>query len=376
MKKTLVALAALAVVGAASAQSTVTLFGSIDASVGVRELKQTGAAGAFGAGVVASDRGPEVMSGQQNGSRWGMRGSEDLGGGMKANFNLTNGFNIDTANQAQGGLLFGREAWVGLSGGFGAITLGRQVTIMANGPWAITGGYANYDAWSTPTDNGFFGNPGSIATDAVRKNNSVQYQTPNMGGFTGTVMWAPGENGIAGGTNNTNYYSLGLGYVNGPIGIQFAYEKDTLRTGGAAAGAATVGIVAGAIAIVPGAAATPLVQRSQNQWALGASYNFGIATISGSVLRASLGTVDDRGWAMGLSAPLGPVSLDFEYARERTTTAGAFTSNADAINFRVNYPLSKRTKVYALVSDGDSRTAAAATRQSMSRYMVGMRHVF
>ena len=373
MKKTLVALAALAVVGAASAQSTVTLFGSIDASVGVRELKQTGVF----AGAAANDRGPEVMSGQQNGSRWGMRGSEDLGGGMKANFNLTNGFNVDTATAAQGGLLFGREAWVGLSGGFGAITLGRQVTIMANGPWAITGGYANYDAWSSTTANAGFGNARSVAQDVVRKDSSVQYQTPNMGGFTGTVMWAPGENGIVAGTNNTSYYSLGLGYVNGPIGIQFGYEKDTLRTGGAAAVAAgfAVSQVTGLIVPVAAVAATPLVQTSQNQWALGASYNFGIATISGSVIRASLGTSDDRGWAMGLSAPLGPVSLDFEYAREKTTTAGVFASKADAINFRVNYPLSKRTKVYALISDGNSNTGVVG-KQSMSRYMVGMRHVF
>ena len=200
MKKTLVALAALAVVGAASAQSTVTLFGSIDASVGVRELKQTGVF----PGSAASDVGPEVMSGQQNGSRWGMRGTEDLGGGMKANFNVTNGFNVDTGTAAQGGLFFGREAWVGLSGGFGAITFGRQVTILANGPWAITGGYANYDAWASTTNNGGFGNAASIATDNVRKNSSVQYQTPAMGGFVGTVMWAPGENGISGGANNSN----------------------------------------------------------------------------------------------------------------------------------------------------------------------------
>ena len=360
MKKTLVALAALAVVGAASAQSTVTLFGSIDASVGVRELRQTGVV----PGSVGSlDAGPEVMSGQQNGSRWGMRGTEDLGGGMKANFNLTNGFNIDTATLAQGGRIFGREAWVGLSGGFGAITLGRQVTIMANGPYAITGGYANYDAWTSTTGNGGglggagtsgFGNSASIAQDNVRKDNSIQYQTPAMGGFVGTVMWAPGENGVSAGLSNTNYWSLGLGYVNGPIGIQFAYESDKV------AGAALAPSVAG---------------LNQKAWALGASYNFGVATVSGSYERASLGTVDDKGWAMGLSAPLGPVSLDFEYAREKTTTAGAFASKANAINFRVNYPLSKRTKVYALISDGNSNTGVVG-RQSMNRYLVGMRHVF
>ena len=351
MKKTLVALAALAVVGAASAQSTVTLFGSIDASVGVRELKQTGVF----PGSAASDVGAEVMSGQQNGSRWGMRGTEDLGGGMSANFNLTNGFNVDTAFMAQGGRLFGREAWVGLAGGFGALTFGRQVTIMANGPWATTGGYANYDAWASTTINGGFGNAASIATDNVRKDSSVQYQTPNMGGFTGTLMWAPGENGVAKGANGTTYWSLGLGYVNGPINVQFAYESDK----------------------VAGAAQAPsVVGKNQKNWAIAGLYNLGIASVSASYERSSLATADDKGYAFGVSAPLGPVSLDFEYAYEKTTIGGAKASKADAINFRVNYPLSKRTKVYALISDGDSSTAVVGAKQSLSRYMVGMRHVF
>ena len=353
MKKTLVALAALAVVGAASAQSTVTLFGSIDASVGIRELKQTGVF----PGAVATDVGAEVMSGQQNGSRWGMRGTEDLGGGMKANFNLTSGFNVDTGFMAQGGRLFGREAWVGLSGGFGAFTLGRQVTIMADGPYAVTGGYANYDAWSGTAINAGFGNAGSIAHDAVRKDNSVKYQTPAMGGLVGTVMWAPGENGVVNGANNSNYWSVGLGYANGPINAQFAYESDKVNP-------ATLG-----------AAVSPL-GRKQRAFAVGASYDLGVAKLSGSYERASLATFDDKGYAFGVSAPLGPISLDFEYAREKTTNNGAFVSKADAINFRVNYPLSKRTKLYALVSDGDSNTAVVGAKQSLTRYMVGVRHVF
>lgn len=340
-------------VGVASAQSTVTLFGSIDASVGVRELKQTGVF----PGAAANDVGLEVMSGQQNGSRWGMRGTEDLGGGLKANFNLTNGFNVDTAAAAQGGLLFGREAWVGLSGGFGALTFGRQVTIMANGPYAITGGYANYDAWSATAVNAGFGNAASIAHDVVRKNSSVQYQTPAMGGFVGTVMWAPGENGVVNGANNSTYWSLGLGYANGPINVQFAYESDKVSPATLAPAVSPVG-------------------QNQKAWALAATYNLGIATVGGSYERASLVNTDDKGYALMVSAPLGPVSLDFEYAREKTTTNGVFASKADAINFRVNYPLSKRTKIYALVSDGDSSTAVVGAKQSLSRYMVGMRHVF
>ncbi|MCY7305508.1 MAG: porin [Rhodoferax sp.] len=353
MKKTLVAVAALAFIGAASAQSTVTLFGSIDASVGKNQLKQTGVF----PGAVASDVGPNVNSGTQNGSRWGMRGTEDLGGGMSAIFNLTSGFNVDTGFSAQGGRLFGREAWVGLKGGFGQVTLGRQVTILANGPWAITGGYANYDAWANTTFNGGFGNAGSIAHDAVRKDNSLQYVTPAFGGFTGTFMWAPGENGIVNGANNSNYYSLGLGYVAGPLNVQFGYETDK---------------------VLNVAALTPSpVGRNQNQVALAATYNLGVATIGASIQRASLANFDDRGYALSVSAPLGPVTLDIEYAREKTDNpAGAQISEAKALNLRVNYPLSKRTKFYALLSDGKSTTNVVGAKQDLSRYQVGVRHVF
>jgi len=351
MKKTLVALAALAVVGVASAQSTVTLFGSIDASVGKNQLKQTGVF----PGAVAADVGMNVNSGTQNGSRWGLRGTEDLGGGMSAMFNLTSGFNVDTGTMAQGGRLFGREAWAGLKGGFGQVSLGRHVTPAADGPWAITGGYANYDAWASTTQNGGFGNAASIAHDNVRKDNSLRYMTPVMGGFSGVLLWAPGENGIANGANNSNYWSLGLGFVNGPINVQFAYEADKVL--GAALAASPVG-------------------NNQKTWALAATYDLGVVKLGGSYQRASLTTFDDKGYALSASAPLGPVSMDFEYAREKTTNSGAFASRASAINFRVNYPLSKRTKLYVLLSDGTSKTAVVGAKQDLSRFQVGMRHVF
>ena len=354
MKKTLVAVAALAFVGVASAQSSVTLSGSIDVSVGKNQLKQTGAF----PGAAAADPGPNVNSGTQNGSRWGMSGTEDLGGGMSAIFNLVSGFNVDKGSSAQGGLLFGRQAWAGLKGGFGQITAGRQETIMANGPWAITGGYANYDAWANTTFNGGFGNAASIAHDAVRKNDSLLYMTPDMGGFKAKLMWAPGENGIAGGTNNSNYWSLGLDYYNGPIGLTFAYESDK---------------VLNVAALTPSGTAAA---KNQKQWGLGASYDLGVVKLMGSIERASLATADDRGYALGLSAPLGPVSLDFEYAREKTTIAGVYASKATALNARVNYPLSKRTKFYVLFSDGQSRTAVAGAKQNLDRFQVGMRHVF
>ena len=114
------ALAALAVVGAASAQSGATIYGKMDMSLSNRSEKATTA------GVTTKTKnnvGPEINSGAQNGSRWGLKGTEDLGGGMKADFLLESGITADAGGGITG---FNRTSKVGLSGGFGAITLGTQ----------------------------------------------------------------------------------------------------------------------------------------------------------------------------------------------------------------------------------------------------------
>ena len=140
MKKTLVALAALATVGATFAQSTVTLYGKIDWEVVSKS--------AHAAGAATVNPGLQVNSAGLSGSRWGMKGSEDLGGGMSAIFDLQGGFNVDNGTTAQCGggsvvnlaacggagpngttgasRIFGRQAYAGLKGGFGQVTVGRQ----------------------------------------------------------------------------------------------------------------------------------------------------------------------------------------------------------------------------------------------------------
>ncbi len=139
MKKTLVAIAALAAFGAASAQSSVTLYGRIDASIG--SVKTTAG------GVTIADPGVQIRSGAHTGSRWGLKGSEDLGGGLKANFVLEQGFNIDSGTFADATRQFSRQAFVGLSGGFGSLNIGRQYDITDNmyGMYDPTG-YSGYSA--------------------------------------------------------------------------------------------------------------------------------------------------------------------------------------------------------------------------------------
>src|SRR5690606_10200795 len=115
MKKSLLALAVLGTFsGAALAQSSVTIYGVADAGIAYTDN-----------GNPAGEQW-SVESGQQSGSRLGFKGTEDLGGGLSAIFTLESGFNLDNGTSAQGGRLFGRQAWVGLNGGFGTVKLGRQ----------------------------------------------------------------------------------------------------------------------------------------------------------------------------------------------------------------------------------------------------------
>ena len=119
MKKSLVALAVFAVSGGAMAQSSVTLYGVADAWIG--QTSTTNAAG-------TKLKQNKIDSGGFNGSRLGFKGTEDLGGGLKAVFTAEDGYDISTGTSLQGGALFGRQAFVGLAGGFGQVTLGRHYT--------------------------------------------------------------------------------------------------------------------------------------------------------------------------------------------------------------------------------------------------------
>jgi predicted porin len=171
MKKSLLALAVLsAVAGVASAQSSVTLYGLVDIGVGRLDPKQSG---------VASTTG--VVSGIQSGSRVGLRGSEDLGGGLKAIFNLEHGFSADDGTQGQG-RMWGRWAWAGVEGGFGQVRLGRQ--------WAA--GFELFgavDPWGTG-----FNDAGSqsvfASANAIRVNNAIVYRSPIVGGFGAVVGYS------------------------------------------------------------------------------------------------------------------------------------------------------------------------------------------
>lgn len=223
MKKTLIAAALLAgFAGAAQAETQVTLYGIVDLGVGYQKLKDNGdSASKFG-----------MNSGNQSGSRWGLRGTEDLGGGTRAVFTLESGFNANNGTSAQGGRLFGRQATVGLANdAWGQLDFGRQTNIASKyfasiDPFGASFGLANIGH-------------GFSSANTARYDNMVMYQTPSYAGFQlgGGYSFNSGigANGNGFRTNENNrIITAGGRYVNGPLNIAAAYDQlnpDSRTTG-------------------------------------------------------------------------------------------------------------------------------------------------
>ena len=197
-------LALLGAAGAAQAQSSVTLYGVIDTSI-------TYVHGNAGQGNNSWSMG----SGNLQGSRFGLKGSEDLGGGLKAIFQLENGFNSASGALGQGGRMFGRQAFVGLqSDQYGTLTLGRQYDPLVDLVQAVT------------ADNYFgsvFATPGDVDNNdnSLRVSNAIKYASPVWGGFQFEGLY--GLSGVAGKPGSGQTWSVAAAYNNGPIGVAAGY---------------------------------------------------------------------------------------------------------------------------------------------------------
>ncbi|MCA1323823.1 porin [Herbaspirillum sp. alder98] len=210
MQKKHMAVALLAATsGVAAAQSTVTVYGLID--TGIEYVNHASATG----GSVT-----RLSSGAMNTSRIGFRGSEDLGGGLKAIFQLENGFKLDTGGlDGDANQLFNRQSTVGLEGGFGRVVAGRSFSttydfILPFDPMGYSGQYS----WVT-----------SAGATGARKDgmptgvsNLVKYQGTFSGVKVG-AMYGFGE--VAGSTRDTSKYGIGLGYDNGPFSVATTYDR-------------------------------------------------------------------------------------------------------------------------------------------------------
>ncbi|SDR51089.1 outer membrane protein OmpU [Paraburkholderia fungorum] len=202
MKKYLTGFAMLIAVSSAHAQSSVTLYGLIDA--GFTYINNQGGGKLY-----------EFQDGANFGNRFGFKGSEDLGGGLKAVFQLENGFSLGTGQLRNNGALFGRQAFVALQSNYGTLTMGNQYDFIADyiTPFNLNG-YASVYA-------GHMGDIDRIS--AVELPNSVKYQSPTFGGLSFGGMWSFGN--VAGNFRQDSAYSLGLSYKNGGFNTAAIYER-------------------------------------------------------------------------------------------------------------------------------------------------------
>jgi predicted porin len=190
----------------AQAQSSVTLYGVIDEA-----FQFVHNADANGNNLY------RLQGGNLQGSRWGLKGAEDLGGGLKAIFQLESGFDVNNGTSEQGGRLFGRQAFVGLTHQtYGTLTLGRQYDPVVDMVQPLTAD--NY--WGST-----FATPGDVDNNdnSSRTNNAIKYLSPQWAGFQVEGMYAFG--GVAGATGSQQTWSAAASYVTGPFSIAAGYVR-------------------------------------------------------------------------------------------------------------------------------------------------------
>ena len=324
MKKTLIALAVLAASTASMAQ--VTLYGVADVSVGATDKAGLG---------LANDKFQAIASNVLNNgnSRFGLKGTEDLGGGMTVGFNYEGGINIaNGAGNTSGGQLFSRAANVYLEGGFGRLTAGRQLTtsFFSVASWELTG-TANYSVVANQF--GFGGGAGPRDTAAVKYDMKA-------GGFNASAMFIPEGDAVYGtALNPKGKYDVAVGYAAGPLAASLAYNK---------VDAGNEGVV------------------------VGGSYNFGMVKVAASWTqgKTGAGVAFVEGYTLGASIPMGAFTFTADMAQD-TISRAANSTDTDFL-LEAKYALSKRTFVYGVyMMDGKGKTAS-----DVNGYALGLRHNF
>ena len=391
MKKTLIALAAIAAVSAASAQ--VTLYGRIDAGVSVTTTNS-------GAALETDLSVNKQHSGYMSGTRWGMKGTEDLGAGLFTSFVLERAIAIATGASTG----FTGQASISLAGSYGALSLGRQYTALDNLMGAFDGGgYTGSSAMGYAWNSNLVQplNAASPATygahaDIGRRDNMIAYALPKMGDFTAYVQVAPGEDNDSAVSARSagNYAAVGVNYATGPFAIGAVYENITTTTASAAASTAfsfpssTTGACATGTTTTTGgfcskaSAATLATNLDTAATAVMGSYDFGVLKLFAGFEQAKTPTKQDAGWNLGVQVPVGPVSIQLGYAKETQIADGNLIDGlSKAFGGQVVYELSKRTNMYAAYMSGTANapvaTAAVAQPESKkTEFAVGVRHSF
>jgi len=352
----------------AHAQSSVTLYGIVDAGV-LYTNNNKGAA--------------QTSMSQANSSRWGLRGSEDLGGGLNAIFNLENGFTTATGTLAQGGLEFGRKAFVGLSSAtWGTVTAGRQYSVsddfvsqFASGAdWIATG--LGFGTHASDVDN---------LNTTNRIQNAIKYVSPTFDGLTFGALYSLG--GQAGDFSRYEVIDTAVSYANGPIklGASYMFTKapyyatfgdqgnsstsaagtninmnNPIFGGYASAGAQQIAVAGGSYALGP---ATVAVEYSNTKFS-----NLGSVVTGGAIAAPTYngGTAVFNSGEISIKYLITPaLQVGGGYIYTHNSGAGGFGSaHYNQGNLGAVYYLSKSTSLYAFgfyqVAAGTDSTGKAA----------------
>lgn len=340
MKKTLTALsAALLCAGAAHAQSSVQVTGLVDLYVG--SMKYAGDA----------DKTNVVGSGGLTTSWIGFKGTEDLGGGLKATFALTSFMRADTGTPGRfnGDPFFSRDANVGLTGSFGSVRIGRDLapnflpSVVAN-PFGDSFTFSplvlhmnvplfNASGWgaTTPSDTGW--------------SNEIIYTTPDLGGLTANVHYQFGEAAGNSGKKNVGVNAL---YFNGPLTLTGFYERDQ----------------------VGNPSPNALLGNTQKDWMLGGAYDFTVAKAFFSYGQVSADNSDAKAKTtqLGASVPVGAGQVLASLAHTKLSSTDV---SRKTFTLGYDYNLSKRTDVYAMLMND-----RISQQNSGTSFGAGIRHRF
>jgi predicted porin len=390
MKKSLIALAALATVATASqAQSSVTIYGVMDMGVASVSGVATGATTTAGA---ATSRVTGLQNGGSATSRLGFRGTEDLGGGLKANFNLEAEILGDTGSQkSTADALFARASWVGLSGSAGDIQLGRMNTFSY-------GQGAKFDAFGGNNIGGYIA---SGKYGYVRMENAVQYVSPKINGvqaglqtgtrtasatYPGTSITNYGEQ--AGETSGNRNTAGMLSYDNGPLELSLTYGEqkdaaglkiDDVTTVFARYNFGKLKVAAGymqqdADRVASGTGSTALVssstKKTTNTW-IGANYSLTTnLTLNGIVQQIETETV------AGTKQKPQIYSAYLNYALSKRTSIYGIVAQSNQDNGSKQTIVNGGKFSYTNSAGADVAGMAAVENKNQTAWMVGVRHNF
>lgn len=313
--------------GAVFAQSNVSIYGLLDMGVGKR---------------YASDA--MLLDSSYNAtSVFGFRGKEDLGGGLKIDFQLeAGGMSPDTGAWTKG---FDRQSWVGLSGSFGSTMIGRTTTPQNR----IMGQFDLQNTAPASSPLKVLGMAANAAMIDARQSNQIQYATPNLGGFTLRAAYAFSE--VTDGSKK-NFFQIAAGYKSGGLSLGAALQPRSLS-----------------------AQKTADMSKYQTGYMLGAKYDFGVLEASAMYTRNERKDEGD-GFGLGVAVPLGAWQLGAQYARVTKVGNGAAGKGAAAYELFTKYSLSKRTYLYGTLGGVNEKARSFAKLGEKSTFAVGMVHKF